>query len=84
MANFNSRNTECDPLLDSTMAKGATAQATYYDKEKKAVCSCYHGNVQPNVVHISGRNILSNTQVNVLSILMTSAIMTMMSPYFFQ
>lgn len=56
-------------------AKGATVQATYYDEEKKCIHSHVDQNDQSsNIIHVSGRNILTNAQVNLASILITSAV----------
>jgi len=59
----------CGSVLDSFL--GATIQATYYDKEKKLIY-CEREGAPKTVDHICGINILSNAQVNVVSVLMTS------------
>lgn len=53
-------------LLDSFL--GATVQFSGYSTSKKCMVN-YSG---PDVVHISGRAVLSNTQVNFVSALTTS------------
>ena len=56
-------------------AKGATVQATYYDEEKKCINSHVDQKDQSsNIIHVSGRNILTNAQVNLTSILITSVV----------
>mmetsp|Transcript_32289 Transcript_32289/g.68295 ORF Transcript_32289/g.68295 Transcript_32289/m.68295 type:complete len:192 (+) Transcript_32289:2-577(+) len=54
-------------IVDSIL--GATLQVTYFDSEKKVVCSDF---VASSSVRISGSDVLSNAQVNVASILITS------------
>lgn len=59
-------------------AQGATLQITLFDPEKKlVVCTADTGNTifgesKSSLMHISGRNVLSNAQVNLASILITS------------
>mmetsp|Transcript_32785 Transcript_32785/g.48107 ORF Transcript_32785/g.48107 Transcript_32785/m.48107 type:complete len:284 (-) Transcript_32785:271-1122(-) len=55
-------------FLDSFL--GAVFQVTYYDDDKKIV---YHES-KGSRRHICGMNILSNVQVNVVSVLMTTAL----------
>lgn len=56
-------------LLDSIL--GATVQSTYYDEEKKQICSS--GNVKSeSIVHICGYDLLSNAQVNIVSVFATT------------
>lgn len=55
-------------FLDSFL--GATVQATFYDKERKLIF-CER---DKNTNHICGMNILSNAQVNAVSVLMTTMI----------
>lgn len=54
--------------IDSLL--GATMQATYFDEETQLIVPF---NV-PGLKHISGKNILSNAQVNLFSVIITTAI----------
>lgn len=73
------------------MNKGATAQATYYDRDRKIVISCCDGSSKIMTVGegsgiqlISGRDILTNSQVNVVSIMIaTTAGYFYFGPYIF-
>ena len=56
-------------VLDSLL--GATVQATFYDKEKKLIY-CEREGAPKAVDHICGMNILSNAQVNAVSVLISS------------
>lgn len=70
-------------FVDSVL--GATLQVTYFDKEKKQVCMPSHdGSVPPGAVHVSGMNILTNAQVNLVSILLVSALGTLIGDVFFR
>lgn len=62
-------------LLSSSfgLTQGATVQVTYYNKEKKFIYSCSRECLPPDAIHISGSDVLSNAQVNVVSIMITSA-----------
>ncbi|GFH61034.1 hypothetical protein CTEN210_17510 [Chaetoceros tenuissimus] len=55
-------------ILDSFL--GATVQATYYDKEKKLIY-CDKEDAPKDVEQICGYNILSNAQVNAVSVACT-------------
>ena len=55
-------------ILDSLL--GATVQATYYDKEKKLVY-CNREDAPKGVEQICGYNILTNAQVNAVSVACT-------------
>lgn len=55
-------------ILDSVL--GATVQATYYDKEKKLIY-CNRDDDLKDVEQICGYNILTNAQVNALSVACT-------------
>jgi hypothetical protein len=57
-------------LQPRSTLKGATLQATYYDKEKKCILSA----PSHATIHISGKDILTNAQVNVASVLITSVV----------
>jgi hypothetical protein len=62
--------------------KGATFQATYFDPDRKVVC---HGvNAAETAVIVSGRDILTNAQVNVASILVASAAGGVLGPCVFR
>ena len=64
--------------------QGATVQATYFDPEKKAVSNNDKNATKAEaLVHISGTDILTNAQVNVASICITSAIGSAIASYFF-
>mmetsp|Transcript_13343 Transcript_13343/g.23904 ORF Transcript_13343/g.23904 Transcript_13343/m.23904 type:complete len:287 (+) Transcript_13343:175-1035(+) len=65
-------------IVDSIL--GATLQVTHFDPEKKVVCN---GSLVPASVHISGRDVLSNAQVNVASILITSIAGPLIGSYLF-
>lgn len=67
-------------LVDSIL--GATVQRTYFDPEKKSVCG--HDSVAKGSVHISGSDMLSNAQVNVASILITTVIASVVGPHLFR
>lgn len=54
--------------------KGATVQATYYDENKKCIHSCIKDGASARIIRVSGRNLLTNAQVNVASILITSVV----------
>jgi uncharacterized membrane protein len=54
-------------LLDSLL--GATMQATYWDPDKKLV---HHEASDPNFKHVCGRNLLTNVQVNLVSVALTT------------
>jgi len=58
-------------ILDSLL--GATVQATYYDGDKKLIY-CRKEDGPKTVEHICGLNVLSNAQVNLGSVLITSII----------
>ena len=55
-------------ILDSLL--GATVQATYYDQEKKLIY-CRKEDAPKAVEHLSGSNVLTNAQVNLVSVLLT-------------
>mmetsp|Transcript_10057 Transcript_10057/g.14747 ORF Transcript_10057/g.14747 Transcript_10057/m.14747 type:complete len:304 (-) Transcript_10057:316-1227(-) len=56
-------------ILDSLL--GATVQATYYDADEKLVY-CSKEDAPKNVKHVHGLNLLSNAQVNLVSVFITS------------
>lgn len=58
-------------VFDSIL--GATLQATYYDREKKMVY-CSKNNDVDDVKLFCGRDILTNAQVNFVSVLLTTVI----------
>lgn len=70
-------------FIDSLL--GATLQATYYDNEKKCIISCHDikrfKSMGSNVQHITGLNVLTNEQVNFVSILFTMMLSLVISPY---
>lgn len=58
-------------IIDSIL--GATLQATYYDKENKLVY-CSKTDTSNDVKLFCGRDILTNAQVNLVSVLLTTFI----------
>ena len=54
--------------LDSIL--GATLQVTFYDKDSKRVCCSFQGK---KCTHVSGLDILSNAQVNFISVVIVTA-----------
>jgi len=68
-------------LIGSTIDSllGATLQATYFDGETQKVQ--HTGN--SGLKHISGKDVLSNVQVNIVSTLITTIIGSMIAPMFF-
>ena len=54
--------------IDSLL--GATLQATYFDEETQIIVPF----AAPGLKHISGKDILSNAQVNLFSVIITTAI----------
>jgi uncharacterized membrane protein len=57
-------------ILDSVL--GATIQVTYFDEETKRVVSSR--SVAPKAKHVSGRDLLTNEQVNLVSTIITTAL----------
>lgn len=64
-------------IIDSIL--GATLQITYFDEDKKVV-----SDTPNNAVRIAGMDVLSNTQVNFVSVLITSALGFIGGPLFFR
>lgn len=58
-------------ILDSVL--GATVQATFYDEDKKLIY-CNKEDAPKTASHICGLDILSNAQVNLVSVLLTTII----------
>ena len=75
------RITVCSVSLSNVEKKGATLQLTLFDPDRKVVCC--DENKAVAAVHVSGRDVLSNAQVNVASLLITSAAGALLGPYFF-
>lgn len=65
-------------IIDSIL--GATLQITYFDQDKKVVSDT----PKNNALRIAGMDILSNTQVNLVSVLITSALGFIGGPLFFR
>lgn len=65
-------------IIDSIL--GATLQITYFDEDKKVVSDT----PKNNAVRIAGMDVLSNTQVNLVSVLITSALGFIGGPLFFR
>lgn len=65
-------------IIDSIL--GATLQITYFDQDKKVVSDTQKN----NAVRIAGIDVLSNTQVNLVSVLITSALGFIGGPLFFR
>jgi uncharacterized protein (TIGR00297 family) len=69
-------------LLDSLL--GATLQASYYDPDEKIAHDAGSSKNASNLKHISGINILSNVQVNLISVLLTTYFgACVLGPYLF-
>ncbi|OWZ01946.1 hypothetical protein PHMEG_00026585, partial [Phytophthora megakarya] len=66
-------------VLDSVL--GATVQATYFDRSSRKICD--ESEPQADVEHICGVDLLSNEQVNVVSVLVTTAISGTVATYLF-
>lgn len=59
-------------------------QATHYDKKTGCVHSCsFEGDFPSKTVLISGKNIITNAQVNVVSVLITSGLGFIVGSIFF-
>ena len=66
------------------MNQGATVQATYYDQDRKTIiCDGSSKMTGEGMIHISGRDILTNAQVNVVSIIIATAAGYFLGPYIF-
>ncbi|RLN98850.1 hypothetical protein BBJ28_00015082, partial [Nothophytophthora sp. Chile5] len=57
-------------LLDSLL--GATVQATYFDRSTRKICD--ESAAKADVEHICGANVLTNEQVNLVSVLVTTVV----------
>mmetsp|Transcript_12873 Transcript_12873/g.18444 ORF Transcript_12873/g.18444 Transcript_12873/m.18444 type:complete len:282 (+) Transcript_12873:41-886(+) len=68
-------------IIDSIL--GATLQATYFDEEKKVI-SANNSSKHRNAKWVAGIDGLSNTQVNLVSVMITSAIGFCIGPSFFR
>lgn len=68
-------------LIDSLL--GATCQATYYSKERKAIVRDPRSVPPEDLDHICGLDILSNEAVNAISIALTMVCMIPFSPLLF-
>jgi uncharacterized protein (TIGR00297 family) len=66
-------------IIDSLL--GATLQVTYFDEEKKVISD--NSSKKNATKRIAGLDILSNTQVNLVSVLITSALGFFIGPFFF-
>mmetsp|Transcript_10812 Transcript_10812/g.17840 ORF Transcript_10812/g.17840 Transcript_10812/m.17840 type:complete len:280 (+) Transcript_10812:137-976(+) len=66
-------------IIDSVL--GATLQVTYFDEEKKVISSI---SAKENAKWIAGMDTLSNTQVNLVSVMITSAIGFYVGPLLFR
>lgn len=66
-------------VLDSVL--GATVQATYFDRSSRRICdeSAPHADVD----HVCGVDVLSNEQVNIVSVLATTAMSGAVATYLF-
>eukprot|EP00592_Proboscia_alata_P015578 CAMPEP_0194394032 /NCGR_PEP_ID=MMETSP0174-20130528/123630_1 /TAXON_ID=216777 /ORGANISM="Proboscia alata, Strain PI-D3" /LENGTH=242 /DNA_ID=CAMNT_0039189787 /DNA_START=586 /DNA_END=1315 /DNA_ORIENTATION=- len=70
-------------FLDSLL--GATLQASYYDVEKKMICETDGPGGASTIRHISGMDILSNAQVNLVSVFATTIIGALvLGPFIYQ
>ncbi|RLN50409.1 hypothetical protein BBJ29_000933 [Phytophthora kernoviae] len=66
-------------VFDSVL--GATVQATYFDRASRKICD--ESAVGGDVEHVCGVDLLSNEQVNVVSVLVTTAISGVVATYLF-
>jgi uncharacterized protein (TIGR00297 family) len=66
-------------MIDSFL--GATLQVTYFDEAKKVISA---NSSKRNAKRIAGLDILSNTQVNLVSVLITSTLGFFIGPFFFR
>ncbi|KAG7385467.1 Transmembrane protein 19 [Phytophthora boehmeriae] len=66
-------------VLDSVL--GATVQATYFDRTSRKICD--ESAVDGDVEHVCGVDLLSNEQVNVVSVLVTTAVSGVLATYLF-
>ena len=64
-------------VVDSIL--GATVQPTYYDKEKRCIVKSHSSK---SVIHLSGLHILSNAQVNLVSVLISMIFGTIIGEHF--
>ena len=67
-------------IIDSFL--GATLQVTFFDEEKKVISS--NSTREGNVKWIAGMDRISNTQVNLVSVMITSALGFYFGPSFFR
>uniref|UniRef100_A0A7R9ZDG7 Transmembrane protein 19 n=1 Tax=Pseudictyota dubia TaxID=2749911 RepID=A0A7R9ZDG7_9STRA len=69
-------------FIDSVL--GATVQVSYYDNDKKLAYCGEDTMLPPSALRICGANVLSNAQVNLVSVLVTSVLGGLvMGPIFF-
>ncbi len=68
-------------IIDSIL--GATLQVTYFDEEKKVI-SANNSSEQTNAKWIAGIDGLTNTQVNLVSVMITSPLGFYIGPLFFR
>mmetsp|Transcript_4688 Transcript_4688/g.10066 ORF Transcript_4688/g.10066 Transcript_4688/m.10066 type:complete len:264 (-) Transcript_4688:2253-3044(-) len=69
-------------VIDS--AFGATLQVTHFDRDKKLIIQPGKESSRADSLKISGRDVLSNVQVNIISIFLSSTIGAMIGPSFFK
>lgn len=65
-------------VFDSVL--GATVQATYFDRSTRKICDASNS---PDVERVCGVDLLSNEQVNVVSVLVTTAVSGPVATYLF-
>ncbi|TYZ57383.1 hypothetical protein PybrP1_004615 [[Pythium] brassicae (nom. inval.)] len=65
-------------LLDSLL--GATLQATWFDAERRMICEERH-HASSAATHVSGADVLTNEQVNAISVVATTLASGLLAPY---
>ncbi|TYZ59859.1 hypothetical protein PybrP1_005801 [[Pythium] brassicae (nom. inval.)] len=65
-------------LLDSLL--GATLQATWFDSERHTICEERH-HTTAAATHVSGKDVLTNEQVNAVSVVATTLAAGLLAPY---
>lgn len=66
-------------LLDSLL--GATLQATWFDGERRTICEERHHSGGAKTTHVSGADVLTNEQVNAVSVVVTTVASGLLAPY---
>lgn len=66
-------------LLDSVL--GATLQATWFDTERHTICEERRHAAAAAASHVSGADVLTNEQVNAVSVVVTTLVSGLLAPY---